>query len=335
MAGELQIIGAGPMIPIRDAIRSKTFPLVNVILIGLNVVAFLWQLSQGPHLKEAFFLYGIVPLRYSDPGLSAQYTPIQQWLPFLTSMFLHGGFLHILGNMWFLYIFGDNIEDRLGHIRYLIFYLLSGVAAGLVHLVTNWNSNMPTIGASGAISGVMGAYLLLHPRARILTLIPIFFFFQFVEIPAFIFLGYWLLIQLLSAGLTPRNVGGIAFWAHIGGFVAGLIFVKIFDWIPRTGVSQNLRRYTERHTTPRLQSISPSEFPDDLDIHGVLTLTSREAHHGTRKLASISQGLRKRNIVVTIPPDVKDGTRLRLKGLGQKDAEGNRGSLFLEIRING
>jgi membrane associated rhomboid family serine protease len=323
------------MIPIRDAIRSKTFPVVNVILIGLNILAFLWQLSQGPHLKEAFFLYGIVPLRYSDPGLSAEFTPIQQWLPFLTSMFLHGGFLHILGNMWFLYIFGDNIEDRLGHIRYLIFYLLSGVAAGLIHLVTNWNSNIPTIGASGAISGVMGAYLLLYPRSRIMTLIPIFLFIQFVEIPAFIFLGYWLLIQFLSASFTPRNVGGIAFWAHIGGFVAGLIFVKIFDWIPRTGVSQNLRRYTERHTTPRLQSISPFEFPDDLDIHGVLTITSKEAHHGTRKLVSISRGLRKRNIMVTVPPDVKDGTRLRLKGLGQKDTEGNRGDLFLEIRING
>jgi hypothetical protein len=181
----------------------------------------------------------------------------------------------------------------------------------------------------------MGAYLLLHPRARILTLIPIFFFFQFFEIPAFIFLGYWLLIQLLSAGLTPRNVGGIAFWAHIGGFVAGLIFVKILDWIPRTGMNQSLRRYTERQTTPRLQSISPFEFPDDLDIHGVLTIASKEALHGTRKLVSISQGLRKRNIMVTVPPDVKDGTRLRLKGLGQKDAEGNRGDLFLEIRING
>jgi membrane associated rhomboid family serine protease len=222
------------MIPIRDAIRSKTFPIVNVILIGSNVLVFLWQISQGPHLKEAFFLYGIVPARYSHPEISAHFTSFQQGLPFLTSMFLHGGFLHILGNMWFLYIFGDNIEDRLGHIRYLIFYLLCGVAAGFIHLFTNWNSNIPTIGASGAISGVMGAYLLLHPTSRIMTLIPIFLFFQLVEIPAFIFLGYWLLIQLLSASFTPRNVGGVAFWAHIGGFVGGLIFIKIFDWIPRT-----------------------------------------------------------------------------------------------------
>lgn len=321
------------MIPIRDAIRSKTFPVVNVILIGLNVLAFLWQLSQGPHLKEAFFLYGIVPSRYSDPAISAEFTTFEQWLPFLTSMFLHGGFLHILGNMWFLYIFGDNIEDRLGHIRYLIFYLLCGFAAGLIHLLTNWSSNIPTIGASGAISGVMGAYLLLYPRSRIMTLIPIFLFLQFVEIPAFIFLGYWLLIQLVSAGMAPRNVGGIAFWAHIGGFVAGLIFVKILDWVPRTGVGQGLRYYTERHTTPRLQAISPFEFPEEMDLHGVIRITPREARHGARKLISIPQGLRKRTLIVTIPPGVEEGTRLRLKGLGRKDAEGNRGDLFLEIRI--
>ncbi len=321
------------MIPIRDAIRSKTFPVVNAMLIGLNILVFLWQLAQGPRLKEALFLYGIVPLRYSDPALSQQFTAFEQWLPFLTSMFLHGGFLHILGNMWFLYIFGDNVEDRLGHIRYLLFYLLCGFAAGFVHLVTNWGSSIPTIGASGAISGVMGAYLLLYPRSRIMTLVPIFLFLQFVEIPAFVFLGYWILIQLLSASVTPRNVGGIAFWAHIGGFVAGLIFVKLFDWIPRTGIGHDLRRYTERHTTPRLQSISPIAYPDDLDVHGVLMLTPREARYGARKLISLPQGLRRRNVIVTVPPGVEDGTRLRLRGLGQKDMDGNRGDLFLEIRI--
>jgi membrane associated rhomboid family serine protease len=321
------------MIPIRDAIRSKNFPVVNVILIAINILAFLWQLSQGSHLKETLSLYGIVPARYSDPEVSAQFTIFQQSLPFLTSMFLHGGFLHILGNMWFLYIFGDNIEDRLGHIRYFIFYVLCGVAAGLIHLLTNWDSKIPTIGASGAISGVMGAYLLLYPRARILTLIPIFFFIQFIEIPAYIFLGYWLLIQLFSAGFTPHNVGDIAFWAHIGGFMAGLIFLKIFDWIPKTGLSQGLRQYTERRTTPRLQSISPQKIPEELDIHGVIRITPREAYYGTRKLISIPQGLRKRTLMVTIPPRVEEGLRLRLRGLGQKDADGNQGDLFLEIRI--
>ncbi len=321
------------MIPIRDAIRSKTFPVVNLLIIVLNVLAFLWQLSQGPHLREVFFLYGIVPVRYSDSGLSEQFSAFQQWLPFLTSMFLHSGFFHILGNMWFLYIFGDNIEDRLGHIRYFIFYLLCGIAAGVIHLYTNWDSKIPTIGASGAISGIMGAYLILYPRSRILTLIPIFFFIQFVEIPAFIFLGYWLLIQLFSASLTPKNVGGIAFWAHIGGFVAGLVFIKIFDLVPRMGMGQRLRHYTDRKATPRLQSISPQSSPEELDLHGEIIITPKEAVRGARKLIAIPQGLKKKNMIVTIPPGVREGTRLRLRGLGRVDREGNRGDLFLEVRF--
>jgi len=321
------------MIPIRDAIRSKNFPAVNVFIIGLNIIAFLWELLQGPNLKEVFYLYGVVPLRYANPELAAHFTSFQQYLPFLTSMFLHGGFLHIIMNMWFLYIFGDNIEDRLGHIRYLVFYLFCGVVAGLVHLLTNWNSNIPTIGASGAISGVMGAYLLLYPRSKILTLIPIFFFFQFVEIPAFIFLVFWLFLQLFSASFTRANVGGVAFWAHIGGFVAGLIFIKLFDAIPRTGLSGMLSQHTERKTTPRIQTLSLHSPPEELDIDGALTLTRKEASYGARKLISIPQGLKKRSFWVTIPPGVHEGTRLRLKGLGQAGAEGNRGDLFLEVRV--
>lgn len=321
------------MIPIRDAIRSKNFPAVNALIIGLNIIVFLWQLRQGPDLKEVFYLYGMVPLRYSDPELSAHFTRFQQYLPFLTSMFLHGGFLHIHMNMWFLYIFGDNVEDRLGHIRYLVFYLFCGVGAGLVHLVTNWNSNIPTIGASGAISGVMGAYLFLYPRSRILTLIPIFFFFQFVEIPAFIFLGFWLFMQLFSAGLTPRNVAGVAFWAHIGGFILGLIFIKLFDWIPRTGLSDGIRQYTERQRTPRIQTLSPLSLPEELDLHGIIKITLREARLGTRKMISIPEGLRKRTLMVTIPRGVQEGTRLRLKGLGKQTQDGERGDLFLDIRL--
>lgn len=321
------------MIPLRDAIRSKNFPVVNVLIIVLNGLAFLWELSQGPHLKEAFFLFGIVPVRYSDPEVSVHFTRFQQLIPFLTSMFLHGGFLHLLGNMWFLYIFGDNIEDRLGHFRYLVFYIFCGLVSGLIHLSISWNSKIPTIGASGAISGVMGAYLLLHPRARIMTLIPIFFFFQFVELPAFIFLGYWFLLQLFSAGLTPKNVGGVAWWAHIGGFVSGLILVKIFDFIPRVGIGGNLRRYSKRQTTPRLQSILPQKQSGELDLAGIIKITPKEAADGTKKLISIPYGLRKKNFIVTVPPGVKEGTRLHLKGLGEKDREGNRGDLFLDIRV--
>lgn len=321
------------MIPIRDAVRSTHFPIVNVLIIGANVIAFVWQLMQGPRLEEAFLFYGIVPIRYSSPEVAAHFTGFEQVLPFFTSMFLHGGFLHILGNMWFLYIFGDNIEDTIGHIRYLLFYLLCGLAAGLIHLYTNWGSQVPTIGASGAIAGVMGAYLLLFPRAKIMTLVPIFFFIQFFEIPAFIFLGYWFFIQLISAGTTKSGVGGIAFWAHIGGFVAGLVLVKIFQVFPRMGWGRGLRYYTQRQVTPRVHAIRPQFLSDELNVEGEIRITPREALNGARKLISVPQGRRKRTVRVTIPPGVEDGKRLRLRGLGQADEEGNQGDLYLEIRV--
>lgn len=321
------------MIPIRDAIGSNRFPVINLLIIILNVIAFLWELLQGSNLEQAFFLYGIVPARYSNPGLSADLTTVQQLIPFLASMFLHGGFFHLLGNMWFLYVFGDNIEDRLGHIRYFIFYIFCGMSSGIIHLVTNWNSEIPTIGASGAISGVMGAYLILYPRAKILTLIPIFFFFQFIELPAFFFLGYWFLIQLLSAGLTPGDVGGVAFWAHIGGFVTGLVFVKVFDAIPRTDLGRELSEHTRRRSTPRLQSLLPRKQPDELDLRGTICITSKEARYGTRKLISIPRGSRKKTLQVTIPPGIGEGTLLRLKGLGPVDAAGDLGDLLLEVIV--
>jgi hypothetical protein len=179
----------------------------------------------------------------------------------------------------------------------------------------------------------MGAYLLLYPRSKILTLIFIFFFIQFIEIPAFIFLGIWILLQLFSAGLRPSNVGGVAFWAHIGGFVAGLVFIKIFDTIPRTGLSGKLSQHTERKTTPRIQTLSLDSPPEELDIYGAITITRREASHGARKLITVPQGLKKRSLFVTVPPGIYEGTRLRLKGLGQRDREGNQGDLFLEVRI--
>ncbi len=321
------------MIPLRDTVRSSHFPAVNILIIVLNVLAFLWEISQGARLDQAFFLFGIVPIRYSDPAISAHFPMLLQLLPFVTSMFLHGGILHILGNMWFLYIFGDNVEDRLGHLRYLLFYLLCGVAAGVIHLLTNWDSKIPTVGASGAIAGVMGGYLLLYPRARILTLVPIFFFFQIFEIPAFIFLGYWLLIQLVSAGLAPSGVGGVAWWAHVGGFISGAIFIKVLLAIPRTGLNQGLRQYTGRQTTPRLHRVSPVNLPEQFDLEGEITITPKEARYGARKLISVPQGYRKRTVVVTIPPGVEDGVRIRLRGLGRTDDEGNRGDLFLRIRL--
>ncbi len=164
------------MIPIRDTIRSETYPIVNTSLIAINgIVPFSWYVSQGQALDRFVFIYGLVPARYSVPQV-ANYFTAGQAMAFLTFMFLHGGFLHLLGNMWSLYIFGDNVEDHLGHFRYLAFYLLCGFASGISHLVLNWHSEIPTIGASGAIAGVMGAYFVLYPKAKVLTLVPIFFF---------------------------------------------------------------------------------------------------------------------------------------------------------------
>ena len=163
------------MIPLRDTVPAKTYPVVNNVIIGINVAIFLYQLTQGAGLDRFIYIYGLVPARYSVPQIGDYFTVPQQLFSFLSFMFLHGGFWHLLGNMWSLYIFGDNVEDRLGHLHYLLFYIICGIASGLSHMLLNMNSNVPTIGASGAIAGVMGAYFILHPRARILTLIPIWF----------------------------------------------------------------------------------------------------------------------------------------------------------------
>jgi membrane associated rhomboid family serine protease len=240
------------LIPIRDTIRSETYPIINYALIALNILAFVLEQSQGQNLNRFIFTYGLVPARYSVPQISAHFTSAQQVIAFLTFMFIHGGFFHILGNMWFLYIFGDNIEDRLGHFRYLAFYLLCGLASGISHLFLNWTSQIPTIGASGAIAGVMGAYFILYPRAKVLTLIPIFFFIQFVEIPAFLFLAVWFLFQSLSAASSSAQTGGIAWWAHIGGFIFGIIFLKLFQLLPETYTGRKFRNLTKKRTSRRL-----------------------------------------------------------------------------------
>jgi membrane associated rhomboid family serine protease len=217
------------LIPIRDTIRSETYPIINYVLITLNILAFLVEQLQGRNLNEFIFTYGLVPARYSVPQISAHFTSGQQVIAFLAFMFLHGGFFHLLGNMWFLYIFGDNVEDRLGHFRYLAFYLLCGWTSGILHLFLNWTSQIPTIGASGAIAGVMGAYFILYPRGKVLTLVPIFFFLYFIKIPAFLFLGVWFLFQSLSAAASSAQNSGIAWWAHVSGFIFGIIFLKLFQ----------------------------------------------------------------------------------------------------------
>jgi len=321
------------MIPIRDTNRSETYPVVNNCIIAVTVLVFIIELAQGQGLKEFIYLYGLVPARYAEPQIAAYFTTSQQVLPFLTFMFLHGGPFHLVGNMWFLYIFGDNVEDRLGHLRYLIFYLLCGLASGISHLIINWQSTIPTIGASGAIAGVMGAYLILYPRAKVLTLIPIFFLPYFVEIPAFFFLGIWLLFQFLSAAATVGKTGGIAWWAHIGGFIFGIIFLKLFEMVPKTGVSEKVHRLTRKRTTPRLHLIHPVASRDGLDLYGSISVSEREALQGGRKLVNIAHDRTKRTFFVHIPRGVSAGTTLRLRGMGRRAAEGVHGDLYLKVQI--
>ena len=215
--------------PIRDTIPSRYAPVVTWCLIAINASIFLGEVSLGPQeVERLFYLFGLVPARYTH-GWAA--LSIGDYLPFLTSMFLHGGWNHIVGNMWMLWIFGDNVEDAMGPVRYLLFYLLTGLAAGLTQCLTNPDSMIPTVGASGAISGVLGAYFMLYPRARIIAMFPVFFWPVFFQLPAVTYLFVWYLNQMVAgalAGLSSADVGGIAFWAHVGGFAAGVVLHRAF-----------------------------------------------------------------------------------------------------------
>jgi membrane associated rhomboid family serine protease len=207
------------MIPLRDTQRSSSTPVVTVLLIVVNCAVFLYELSLGPHARNHLIhVYGLVPDRLVPLSL-------------LTTMFLHGGWMHLIGNMWFLWVFGDNIEDALGHFQYLLFYLLCGVAAGLAHVAVNLYSTVPTIGASGAIAGVMGAYLVKFPRARITTLVPVIIFFTTFDLPAAFLLAYWFLIQIFSGvgSVASSHIteNGVAWFAHVGGFLAGILLILI------------------------------------------------------------------------------------------------------------
>jgi membrane associated rhomboid family serine protease len=212
-------------IPLKDLNPRRTFPIVNTTLILVNVAVFLYQYTLPPHAFKAFMLANAtIPARF--PAWLAGHAPFQvAFEPLLTSMFLHAGIAHIAGNMLFLWIFGDNVEDFYGHITYLFFYLVCGIGSGLLHVLFNMNSTVPALGASGAISGVMGAYLILYPRSRILTLVLVFL----VPIPAVIILGYWFVLQFLSAfsSLASVTSGGVAWWAHVGGFLLGMLITVV------------------------------------------------------------------------------------------------------------
>jgi len=217
------------MIPLRDTIRPRKSPVVNWLIILANAAAFFYELRIGPSALNGFIdSWGLVPARFWA-------NPQVVWVTIFSSMFLHGGWFHILSNMWVLFIFGDNVEDRMGRGRYLIFYLLSGVAAGLMQAFLLPNSSQPMVGASGAIAGVLGAYLILFPRARIVSLVPIFFIFTLIQVPAIVFLLFWFASQLFSGFLSLGGASGsgVAWWAHIGGFVFGMLGVFVFAKRPR------------------------------------------------------------------------------------------------------
>jgi membrane associated rhomboid family serine protease len=209
------------MIPLRDVIPSRTTPYITVAIIIVNALAWFFELALPRDVLPAFLqVYGVVPADFSPVTL-------------ITSMFLHGSWSHVLGNMWYLWIFGDNVEDRMGHTRFLIFYLLCGIVAAFGQIAMNPQSTLPTIGASGAIAGVMGGYFVLYPHSRVLTLIPLIIIFEVIELPAIMLLGFWFLMQLFSAGTvaitaTTHGSGGVAFMAHVAGFVSGVIGVFAF-----------------------------------------------------------------------------------------------------------
>jgi membrane associated rhomboid family serine protease len=219
------------MIPLKDDNPTQTFPLVTVVIIIINILVYIYQLTLSTEgLETLLFRYGAIPGRLIHPFFQESYSP--PTLPFgltiFSSMFLHGGLIHLLGNMLYLWIFGDNVEDYLGHVKFIFFYLIAGFFAAFIHTLSDLNSQVPMIGASGAIAGVLGAYLILFPRANVSTLFIFIIFFKIIKVPAVLILGLWFLVQLLNAG---SGGGSIAWYAHVGGFLTGIILVGTFKTI--------------------------------------------------------------------------------------------------------
>jgi membrane associated rhomboid family serine protease len=216
------------MIPLKDKNPTRRFPAITILLIALNILVFMYQAMLGERLQDFISRFSLVPFDIYNAMQLHGYKPAV-FMTLVSSLFLHGGWLHLGGNMLYLWIFGDNVEDKLGHGRYLFFYLLCGIAASSLHIYLNPLSTVPTIGASGAISGVLGAYLLLFPKAKVLTLVPIFIFIQIIELPAYMLLGFWFILQffngLLSLNYISAGSAEVAWWAHVGGFLTGLLLV--------------------------------------------------------------------------------------------------------------
>jgi membrane associated rhomboid family serine protease len=223
------------MFPLRDDIQSESFPIVTIFIIILNSFMWMYEISLGPRLENFLWQYGLVPLHVVAYDHFRGGFIGNALIPMFTSIFMHGGWMHIIGNMWFLWIFGDNIEGRLGHFKFFLFYLLCGIGASVIHVISNPESRIPTIGASGAISGVLGAYLISFPHARVLTLFIIVIIIRIIEIPAFAFLIFWFVFQFLSSASQAsmqQDAGGVAYWAHMGGFVVGIVLLLLFPKKP-------------------------------------------------------------------------------------------------------
>ncbi len=239
------------MFPLKDNIPAKNFPIVNIGLIVINVVFFIYQVSYGQHVDQMIMALGFIPARFMAQQ-AENFLDTTRFLPVFSSMFLHGNLFHLISNMWMLWIFGDNVEDCMGHGRYLVFFLLCGIASVAAQTISSPGSMIPMIGASGAISGVLGAYFLTYPQARVLTLLPIIIFIYRIELPAYFFLGFGFIMQFIQGSLhslnsTTEGTGGIAFWAHVGGFVAGVLLLSLFrqkDWQkPVFHTEKRIRRY--------------------------------------------------------------------------------------------
>lgn len=321
------------MIPIRDTTPTRNVPVANNALIAINVVVFFIEVFQQGGGERFIFTYGLVPARYTIDHIARHFSLFHQAFAWLTFMFLHGGIWHLVSNMWFLHIFGDNVEDRLGPARYLLFYLACGLVSGLSHFLLHQQSLAPVIGASGAVAGVMGGYFLLHPRSRILTLVPIIIIPLFFEIPAFFFLGFWFFLQFLNAAASAGTVGGVAWWAHVGGFLCGMLLLKLIEALPAAGITQQLRQATLRKKTHRLQVARPTTVGNDPDLYATVTVSPYEALVGSRKMVTIQHGLQRRILNVVIPPGITPGKILRLRGQGKTGADGRRGDLLLKVAI--
>jgi membrane associated rhomboid family serine protease len=219
------------MFPLKDDNPTTITPVVTLMLIAINMMVFFYQISLEPKTLQVFmYQFGVVPAVVAGgQHLPANVAVVPPLTTIFTSMFLHGGWMHLIGNMWFLWIFGNNIEEAMGGMRYLLFYLVCGFVASASHIMANPESPIPSIGASGAIAGVLGAYILLYPRARVLTLVFLGFFIRLIYIPAGFVLGVWFILQIFSGSMAGRqDSGGVAFWAHVGGFVAGTVLVGLF-----------------------------------------------------------------------------------------------------------